>query len=352
MSSAPATLPAPTSDTPRRRFTVDSLFTDHRPRAVGVADLPTAKEIRLDRIEPDPEQPRHSFDRAKLAELAASIRIEGVLQPIVVRYDEPRDVYVVVHGERRWRASRLAGLGAIPAIVRDVPQDRRLIQQLMENIVRDDLNAVDRAAALRTLKIQLDDAPWEQVAEAVGIRRSRLFQLLGTEKLPATARADIRSGRLSEKQSRALQGLCPAHQEALRELIIAGDLPAEEAMRLARGLRDLPLADPADIGAARAALDRLRAGSDPIALNDETGALLSAIAATATGGRSERAALARAADAAAAPPYDPTRLQTEVLALARSLARIPEAEFRPGGGAYSTIVALCGALDAVLTSGR
>ena len=68
--------------------------------------------------------------------------------------------------------------------MREVPQDRRLVQQLMENIVRDDLNAVDRAAALRTLKTQLGDAPWEAVAEMVGIRRSRLFQLIGTEKLP------------------------------------------------------------------------------------------------------------------------------------------------------------------------
>ncbi|MDQ3044085.1 MAG: hypothetical protein M3R06_02885, partial [Chloroflexota bacterium] len=211
------------------------------------------------------------------------------------------------------------------------------------------LNAIDRAAALRTLKVQLGDVPWEQVAEAVGIRRSRLFQLLGTEKLPASARADIRSGRLSEKQSRALQGLCPAHQEALRELIIGEDLPAEEALRLARNLRELNPADPADIDAARAALAHLRAGIGPIALNDETGALLSAIAAAATGGRSERAALARAADFASAPPYDPARLQTEILALACTLARVPEAEFRPGGGAYSTLVALNGALDAVLT---
>ncbi|MGH2559934.1 MAG: ParB/RepB/Spo0J family partition protein, partial [Thermomicrobiales bacterium] len=200
----------------KRRFTVDALFTDHRPQAVGVTDLATAKEIRLDRIEPDPDQPRRTFDEAKLGELVASIRIEGVLQPIVVRYDEKRDIYVVVHGERRWRASREVGLETIPAIVRDVPVERRLIQQLMENVVRDDLNAVDRAAALRALKGQLGDAPWDQVAEAVGIRRSRLFQLLGTEKLPDWIQEDIRAGRLSEKQSRALQRLPPGCQTALR----------------------------------------------------------------------------------------------------------------------------------------
>src|SRR5919106_3359677 len=98
----------------RRRFTVDALFTDHRPQAVGVEDLPTAKEIRLERIEADPEQPRRTFDPDRLEELTASIQREGLLQPIAVRYDADRDVYVVVHGERRLRAARQAGLPAIP----------------------------------------------------------------------------------------------------------------------------------------------------------------------------------------------------------------------------------------------
>ncbi len=233
----------------RRRFTVDSLFTDTRPQAVGVTDLVEAKQIQLERIRSDPSQPRQTFDEEKLEELAASIRLEGVLQPIVVRYESGRDIYIIVQGERRWRASRMAGLASIPAMVRDVPIERRLIQQLMENIVRDDLNALDRASALRALKVQLRDAPWEAVAEAVGIRRSRLFQLLGTEKLPETAREDIRAGRLSEKQSRALQGLPPAAQEALRDAIVTDNIPAEEAARLARSLRaeDLP-ENPTEIG--------------------------------------------------------------------------------------------------------
>ncbi|MBX6342641.1 MAG: ParB/RepB/Spo0J family partition protein, partial [Thermomicrobiaceae bacterium] len=85
----------------KRRFTVDSLFQDTTPRAVGVSDLVTAKEIRLDRIEPDPDQPRRTFDEERLEELAASIRQEGVLQPIAVRYDGARDRYVILHGERR-----------------------------------------------------------------------------------------------------------------------------------------------------------------------------------------------------------------------------------------------------------
>jgi ParB family transcriptional regulator, chromosome partitioning protein len=220
----------------RRKFTVDSLFQDTSPRAAGVRDLIEAKEIEIDRIEPDPDQPRQSFDEDALDELAASIRQEGVLQPIAVRYDEYEDRYIIVHGERRWRAAQRAGLDALPAIVREVPEERRLIHQLMENVVREDLNAVDRAAALRLLKRQMDDAPWERVAEAVGIRRSRLFQLLSTEKLVDSVQDRIRSGELSEKQTRSLQGLAPQAQETLASLIVEG-LSEKEAQSIGRQLR-------------------------------------------------------------------------------------------------------------------
>ena len=222
----------------RRRFTVDALFADTTPRAVGVRDLPNAKEIELDRIKPDPSQPRRSFDEERLEELAASIRQEGVLQPIAVRYDRDGGDYVVLHGERRWRAAQLAGLATVPAVVREVPEERRLLQQLMENVVREDLNAIDRAAALRALKAQMGDAPWERVAEAVGIRRSRLFQLLGTEKLSDEVQEQLRAGRLSEKQSRVLQGLPQPAQEALARLIVDDDLSPAEARQLAQAARD------------------------------------------------------------------------------------------------------------------
>jgi len=336
----------PLASTRRRRFSVDDLFVDSRPQAVGVADLPDAKEIQLDRIEADPDQPRHTFDEAKLAELTASISIEGVLQPIVVRYNVDADRYVIVHGERRFRASKLAGLSSIPAIVRDVPENRRLIQQLMENIVRDDLNAIDRATALRALKHQLDDAPWERVAEAVGIRRSRLFQLLGTEKLPDSIRDDIRAGRLSEKQSRALQGLAPACLAALRDAMVEDDIPAEEALRLARGLRGQTFdGDPA---AAAAAIRDLRAPSPTAAPSDELGVLLAAISSAAGGGGAERTALRRASNRLKLPEYDADRLQANALDLARTLARTPVTELQPGSPVFTTLVALHGVLDAIL----
>jgi ParB family chromosome partitioning protein len=350
MSSA-APVPGSTKTTPRgkRRFTVDALFTDNRPRAVGVEDLPTAKEIRLDRIVADPLQPRRTFDPERLAELAASIRREGILQPIAVRYDEARDIYVVIHGERRLRAARDAGLQAIPAIVRDVPDERRLVQQLMENIVRDDLNAIDRAAALRALKAQCNDAPWEAVAEMVGIRRSRLFQLLGTEKLPERVQDDIRAGRLSEKQSRALQGLAPPRLEALHDAMIEHDLPAEEAMRIARGLKQFESED----GAAIAERIEILRGetpvtSEPVDALSQAAALFAAIEAAAAGGRGAREALAATAKGARSRPFDGDRLRGEVLALARTLARTPPDELVPGGAAYMSLSMLRATLDALL----
>jgi ParB family chromosome partitioning protein len=235
----------------RRRFSVDTLFADTSPRGVGVADLLEAKHIQMERIEPDPEQPRRVFDDERLDELAAAIRAEGVLQPIAVRYDMSRDIYVILHGERRWRAAGRAGLPSIPAIVRDVPEDRRLLQQLMENIVREDLNAVDRAAALRALKARLGDASWDKVAEAVGIRRSRLFQLLGTEKLDPSLQDAIRRGLVSEKQTRALHDLQPQQQADLGGRILAGALDPRQLDVAAGALRDGNAPDEPDASNAR-----------------------------------------------------------------------------------------------------
>ena len=352
--SSPSPTPREASGQPiprgRRRFTVDALFTDHRPQAVGVEDLPTAKEIRLERIEADPEQPRRTFDPGRLAELTASVRREGILQPIAVRYDGDRDIYVVIHGERRLRAARDAGLAAIPAIVREVPHDRRLVQQLMENIVRDDLNAVERAAALRALKLQLDDAPWDAVAEVVGIRRSRLFQLLGTEKLPDVVRDDIRTGKLSEKQSRALQGLPEEQQIALRDAIVEQNLSTDVATRIARALKRSGLegdrkAAAAFIAAHRSEHDDASAAADPLS---QAAGLFAAIEAAASGERGAGSALESAAKSAKAGRYDGDRLRGEVLALARTLARTPAEELVPGGEAYMPLSMLRAALDVLI----
>jgi len=326
----------------RRRFTVDALFSDTRPQATGVTDLTNAKEIELDRIEPDPDQPRQTFDQDRLEELRDSILAEGILQPIAVRYEAARDIYVIIHGERRWRAARLANLKVIPALVRDVPEDRRLLQQLMENVVRDDLNAIDRAAALRALREQMGNVPWDQVAEAVGIKRSRLFQLLGTEKLPTSAQEDIQSGRLSEKQSRALQGLTGHRQDALRELIVTENVPAAIAGRLARAFRTLPIDnedDPAAVTGALTELYALVAPADPGHLRTQTSVLLDAVR---TSQASDLATLI------AAPKFNGDRVVKEVSTLARSLTRIDRASLTASPETTETLRHLRDALDTLL----
>jgi ParB family transcriptional regulator, chromosome partitioning protein len=305
----------------RRKFTVDTLFRDTRPQAVGVEDLAEAKEIALDRIEPDPEQPRRTFDEERLSELAASIRKEGVLQPIVVRYDAERDRYIVVHGERRFRASINANRQSIPALVRNVPEHRRLVQQLMENIVRDDLNAIDRARALRILKDQMDDAPWEDVAAEVGIRRSRLFQLLDTSKLPQPAQDHIRAGTLSEKQSRSLQGLPSEYQQALADAIVERSVSSQVADRIGRALRrSARLASTA--AAVRAHIDDLLA----LAVNtseDDSGEpvdrLLETLA-TATDTTDNRSELEELATVLGAPKFTSGRVTRSIGDLALALA--------------------------------
>lgn len=332
---------------PRRKFTVDALFTDTRPQAVGVQDLTEAKTIALDRIEPDPDQPRRSFDEDRLAELTDSIRKEGVLQPIVARYDADHDRYVIVHGERRYRASQRAGLEAIPALVRDVPEHRRLIQQLMENIVRDDLNAVDRARALRILKEQMDDAPWEDVAAEVGIRRSRLFQLLDTGKLPEPAQDHIRAGTLSEKQSRALQGLPEVYQQALADAIVERAVPSQVATRIGRALRQSGRQATSGKG-ARDHIDELldlAIVADDEARAAQTDRLLASLEEVSGGDGAGREALAEIAAVLGTPRYTPERVTKSVGELAQALSHADRSALDRDPALRDRLRALAAVLD-------
>jgi ParB family chromosome partitioning protein len=332
----------------RKRFTVDNLFADTRPRAVGVQELTDAKIIDLDRIQPDPSQPRRTFDPERLEELAASIRAEGVLQPIVVRFDSDNDRYVIVHGERRWRASREAGLSDIPALVRDVPVERRLLQQLMENVVRDDLNAVDRAAALRALRSQLDNPPWETVAAAVGIKRSRLFQLLGTEKLSPSAQEDIQAGRLSEKQSRALQGLSEDKQQALHKLILEQNLSANDALRLSRAFRTMDIPEGSSAEQTLNGLAGFMFAKSGAGMAAQTRTLLSAVRIASTGTDRSRKHLASLATTLNTGKFRETRFDTEINAIARSLAALQADKSIQPEPVQRTLRELRDTLDAML----
>lgn len=163
------------------------------------------REIETGLIDPNPEQPRSNFRRERLLELAASIRSNGLVQPILVRRGEAGR-YQLITGERRLRAAQLAGMTRIPAIIRDVPDERLLEFALVENIQRQELNPIEEAQAYHRLIQQLN-LTQEQVAERVGKDRSSVANYLRLLKLPANIQKLIEDDQLQMGHARALAGL-------------------------------------------------------------------------------------------------------------------------------------------------
>lgn len=229
----------------------DEGLDDRRPSPVGRLErqgrrLKGARELPLDKIQPDPNQPRTRFDPAALEELAQSIRKHGVRQPIEVEYIESEDYFRIVSGERRYRASQLAGQDHIPCIVREVADRDRLAIQLMENLQREDLSPIDKARGLLEYKQSLGPgAQWKAVEELTGISERRRQQFLALLDLPEDIQQEIvalgsdRSSRnaITEKHARALLKL-RHHPERQRELFLrlrAGteSLSGSDALKLA-----------------------------------------------------------------------------------------------------------------------
>jgi ParB family chromosome partitioning protein len=176
-------------------------------------------EIPIDRVRPNPNQPRRSFDQASLDELTKSVKTTGLIQPVVVR--RVGVGYELIAGERRWRAARDAGLTAIPALVRDVTDRESLELALVENLMRQDLNPIEEAHAYQKL---LADFDWTQdeLARRVGKDRSSIANFLRLLKLPEPIQDDLISGRLAMGHARALLSLTlPADQLKLRDDILA-----------------------------------------------------------------------------------------------------------------------------------
>ncbi len=169
-----------------------------------VSDL---RSIKIDEINPDPDQPRRRFEEVALNELAKSIQIHGVLQPIVVTPKEGG--YMIVAGERRWRAAKIAGLDKVPALVRTLSNQHRLELSLIENLQRADLNPLETATAYLKLRDQFN-LTLEQVGERVGGRSvSGISNTMRLLKLPDSARQAIADGKISEGTARPLIGLAP-----------------------------------------------------------------------------------------------------------------------------------------------
>jgi ParB family chromosome partitioning protein len=181
------------------------------------------EEIAIAAVTPNPRQPRQSFDQDTLDELAASVREVGLLQPIVVRKVMPGH-YELVMGERRWRACQRAGLDHIPAIVREAPDNDLLRDALIENLHREQLNALEEAAAYQQL---LDDfgATHEELARRIGRSRPHISNTLRLLSLPSAVQKRIAAGVLSAGHARALLGLDdPQAQERLAQRIVAEGL--------------------------------------------------------------------------------------------------------------------------------
>lgn len=175
------------------------------------------RDIKLTEIEPDPEQPRRDFKQAELETLAESIKEHGVLQPIVVTKEG--DKYRIVAGERRWRASKIAGAETIPAIIRSLDAQKRLELSLIENVQREDLNAIETATAYAKLKDQFNMSS-EQVAKRVGKSESAVINTMRLLNLPDEAKHAMVEHKLSEGQMRPLITATPEQVKAVLPKII------------------------------------------------------------------------------------------------------------------------------------
>jgi ParB family transcriptional regulator, chromosome partitioning protein len=195
----------------------------------------TERSVPVSAIKPNPRQPRHSFDEAALAELAESIKANGVIQPIIVE-DEGSGSYLIIAGERRFRAARMAGLDAVPVLVRKYTNQQKLEIALVENVQREDLNPVEEAEAYRGL-MEVIGASQDEVAARVGKDRSTVANALRLLKLPETMLAALEKKDMSSGHGRALLSVVnPADRELLFERIAEKGLSVREAERAAAEL--------------------------------------------------------------------------------------------------------------------
>ena len=217
----------------------------------GSADTKAMRvaEIEVHRIIPNRYQPRRAFDKETLRELTESVRRDGILQPVIVRQG-PDGQYELVAGERRWRAAQAAGLEKIPTIIREVTDAELIALALIENIQRQDLNPIEEGRAYQRL-VQEFQMTQEEVALRVGKDRSSVANLIRLLVLPVELQEEVRAGRLSMGQARALLSLSRGADQlrAARQVIQKG-LSVRQTERLVKrlqekrspkGLKHLPL---------------------------------------------------------------------------------------------------------------
>lgn len=211
---------------------LESLFEDAAPSFESDTRIET---LPLREIEPDPGQPRKTFDDETLAELSASIAEHGLLQPIAVR-PKPSGGYLIVAGERRWRASRMAGLTEVPVIVKDVTDEQAMELALVENLQREDLDPVEEAVGIRELMTRCD-LTQEQAARKLGKSRSALANSLRLLSLPETVLELLKSGFITIGHAKVVLGLpAPELQEEAAQMIADNQLNVRQAEALCKKL--------------------------------------------------------------------------------------------------------------------
>jgi ParB family chromosome partitioning protein len=194
--------------------------------------------LPIEVVDPNPQQPRKIFDDEALKELAASLRQDGVLQPIIVTHGDAPGRYIIVAGERRWRASKLAGLTSIPAIVREGANADILRLALIENIQRSDLNIIEEAEAYASL-IKDYGLTQEQCADRVGKERSTVANILRLLGLPREIQDDIMDGRLTMGHGRAILSLDDKKlMLRCRDMVIKKGLTVRQTEQLCKSFKD------------------------------------------------------------------------------------------------------------------
>lgn len=223
---------------------LDALLTASQPAEQGNrSNSSELQKLAIEFLHPGKYQPRKDMSQQALEDLALSIRAQGVIQPIVVR-KVANDRYEIIAGERRWRASQLAQLSEVPCIVRDVPDEAAVAIALIENIQREDLNAMEEAVALERLLTEFE-LTHQQVADAVGKSRTSITNLLRLNQLNDEVKVLLEHGDIDMGHARALLALDGEQQSEAGRLVAAKQLTVRETENLVRRLLQPPAEKPA-----------------------------------------------------------------------------------------------------------
>jgi len=208
------------------------------PEEFGILKEDRYAEVEIEKIRPNPHQPRTQFDEASINELAASIKETGIIQPLLVVPEE--DHYKLIVGERRWRAAQRAGLRVVPVIIRNMTEDKQLEVSLIENIHREDLNPLEIAEAFERLVNQLG-LTQQEVADRVGKDRASVANYIRLLKLQPEIKALIRDGKLSMGQARAILSLEDEElQKSVAFQAVEKSLSVRETEKLVQKLKERP----------------------------------------------------------------------------------------------------------------